>query len=447
MSFADKILSKFGLSDSTAIVAKNIGWALLGKLVTLLGSFVVGIFVARYLGPEQYGLMSYVISYVAIFQVIATFGLDNIEIREEAKNKDERDAIIGTAFVLKLIFAILTIALIFMVITVSKTDYFTKWMIMLYSLTIICSCFFVARNYFTAIVWNEYVVKTEISRTIIGIAVKVVLLIRHARLEWFIGACVFDYILLATGYCLSYSKKIDKVRLWRFDRKWAGFLIRQSFPQMLSLTAVVDMQRIDHIMISEMIDNESVGHYSVAFKFVEVMIFIPTIMAQTIAPMLVKLRSRDESKYKDKAQVFMDVTVWICILMAVAVCVVSGFLVKITFGVQYLFAIPVLQIMSFKVVFDALSQTSGQMIIVEGIHKLMVVREMLGLVCCVVMNYVLIPRYGIVGSAIASVGTIAVSGFLSQALLPGYWHVFKYEVRALFLGWRSILKIKSLIKE
>ena len=447
MKLIDKILSKLKLSDSASMIVKNIGWAVTGKLVTLLGSFVVGIFVARYLGPEQYGLMSYVISYVAIFQVIATFGLDNIEIREEAKNKDERDAIIGTAFVLKLIFAILTIALIFMVITLSKTDSFTKWMIMLYSLTIVFSCFFVARNYFTAIVWNEYVVKTEISRTIIGIVIKVVLLIQHASLAWFIAACVFDYVLLATGYSLSYSKKIDKVRLWRFDRKWAKFLLKQSFPLLLSLTAVVAMQRIDHIMISEMIDNESVGHYSVAFKFVEVMIFIPTIMAQTIAPMLVKLRNRDEEKYKDKAQVFMDVTVWICILMAVAVCVISEFLVKSTFGIQYLFAIPVLQIMSFKVVFDALSQTSGQMIIVEGIHKLMVIREMLGLVCCVVMNFVLIPRYGIIGSAIASVSTIAVSGFLSQLLLPGYWHVFKYEVKALFLGWRSIIKIKSLIKE
>lgn len=447
MSFFDSITSRLNLSDSAAVIAKNIGWALVGKVVTLLGGFIVGIFVARYLGPEQYGLMSYVISYIAIFQAIASFGLDNIEIREEAKNKDDRDAIIGTAFVLKLIFAVITIALIFGVVTVSKADSFTRWMIMLYSLTIILNCFFVARNYFTAIVWNEYVVKTEISRTIIGIVIKIVLLLIHAGLVWFIAACVFDYVLLATGYCFSYSKKIDKIRLWRFDRKWAKFLVRQSFPLLLSLTAVVAMQRIDHIMIKEMIDNESVGQYSVAFKFVEVMIFIPTIMAQTISPMLVRLRNKNEGRYKEKAQVFMDVTVWLCILMAVIVCLIAGYMIKWTFGAQYLLAIPVLQIMSFKVIFDALSQTSGQMIIIEGIHKLMVVREIAGFICCVVLNFLLIPRFGIIGSAIASVCTIAVSGLLSQALIPGYWHVFKYEIRAVLLGWRSILKIKSLIRE
>lgn len=446
MSLFDKILSKLNCSDNAAVIAKNIGWAIVGKMVTLLGSFIVGIFVARYLGPEQYGLMSYVISYVAVFQVIATFGLDNIEIREEAKNKDARDAIIGTAFVLKLLFAFVTIALIFCFVMVSESDSFSRWMIMLYSLTIVLNCFFVARNYFTAIVWNEYVVKTEISRTIIGIVIKVVLLVMHAGLVWFIAACVFDYVLLATGYCLSYSKKIDKIKLWHFDRNWAKFLIRQSFPLLLSLTAVVAMQRIDQIMIKNMIDNESVGQYSVAFKFVEVMIFVPTIMAQTISPMLVRLRNENEGRYKEQAQVFMDVSVWICILMSIAVCLIAGGLIKLTFGTQYLLAIPVLQIMAFKVIFDALSQTSGQMIIIEGKHKLMVVREIAGCICCVFLNLMLIPRYGIIGSAIASVCTIAVSGFLAQAFIPGYWQVFKYEVRAVLLGWRSVLKIKSLIK-
>lgn len=447
MSFVDKILSRLSFSDNTAVIAKNIGWAVLGKVVTLLGSFVVGIFVARYLGPEQYGLMSYVISYVVIFQAIASFGLDNIEIREEAKNKEERDAIIGTAFVLKLIFAIITIVLIFGVVFFTEADIFTRWMIMLYSLTIILSSFFVARNYFTAIVWNEYVVKTEISRTLIGILIKVVLLIQHASLAWFVAACVFDYVLLAAGYCWSYSKKIDKIKLWNFERKWAKFLIKQSFPLMLSLTAVIAMQRIDQIMIREMIDNESVGQYSVAFKFVEVMVFIPTIMAQTVAPMLVRMRNENEERYKEKAQVLMDITVWICILMAIFVCAVSSCLIKWTFGSQYLLAIPVLQIMSFKVVFDALSQVSGQMIIIEGIHKFMVIREILGCVGCVVLNLILIPKYGIVGSAIASVCTIAISGFLSHVFLPCYWNVLRYEFRSLFLGWTSVLRLKSLIKE
>lgn len=169
------IFSKLNLSENAVKVTKNIGWALLGKVATLLGSFIVGIFVARYLGPEQYGLMSYVIAYVSIFQTLALFGMDNIEIREEAKNKDDRDAIIGTAFVLKVFLSLVTMAAIAVIMAFSKTDTYTKWMIVLYSLSVIFNSFSVIRNYFTAIVWNEYVVKSEIFRTIIGMVIKVFL--------------------------------------------------------------------------------------------------------------------------------------------------------------------------------------------------------------------------------------------------------------------------------
>ena len=61
------------VSASKQKVYANIYWAVLGKCVTLLSSLIVGIIVARYLGKEQYGLMNYVMSIVAIFQVFAHF--------------------------------------------------------------------------------------------------------------------------------------------------------------------------------------------------------------------------------------------------------------------------------------------------------------------------------------------------------------------------------------
>lgn len=440
------LFSKLSFSENAVKVSKNIGWALLGKMTTLLGSFIVGIFVARYLGPEQYGLMNYVIAYVSIFQALALFGMDNIEIREEAKNKDDRDSIIGTAFVLKLIFAIITILLIYILLQFSNNDIFTQRMIMLYSISIICNCFFVARNYFTSIVWNEYVVKTEIARTVIGIIIKIVLLIMHANLSWFVAAMTFDFVLLASGYCLSYSKKIDRIRLWRFDRKWAKYLIKQSFPLMLSLSAVVIMQRIDQLMINKMIGIENVGQYSVAFKFVEVMIFVPTIIAQTIAPMLVKIRNENINDYVGKSQIFIDLTVWFCVIMAVVACIIAYPLVRFTFGEQYMHAVPVLQIMAFKVVGDALSQTSGQLMIIEGTQKYAVIRNIVGCICCISLNLLLIPKNGIIGSSIVSVISLFVSGFLVNALIPKYKQIFLQQTKAILFGWKNLLKIKSLVK-
>jgi O-antigen/teichoic acid export membrane protein len=197
MHILDKISNRLNLSPTKRKVIRNIVWAVIGKVVTLLGGLLVGIFVARYLGPEQYGLMSYVLSYIAIFQVLAYFGMDNIEIREESKTPEEKDKIIGTAICLKLIFAVATIGLVALTVCIFEADTFTRWMIMLYSISMIANSFGVIRNYFTSLVWNEYIVETEITRTFIGAGIKVALLLLHAPLAWFIAATLFDTMLIA----------------------------------------------------------------------------------------------------------------------------------------------------------------------------------------------------------------------------------------------------------
>ena len=230
MSLINKIIGKLNLSPTKEKVVRNVVWAVTGKVVTLLGGLLVGIFVARYLGPEQYGLMSYVMSYVALFQVLASFGMDNIEIREESKTPEEKDKIIGTAFTLKIGFAVITMLLVAVTAWIFEADSFTKWMIILYSFSMIMNSFGVIRNYFTSLVWNEYIVKTEIARAFIGAALKVGLLLIHAPLVWFIVATLFDTILIASGYLLSYCRKIDSILKWQFEKKIASYLIQQSFP-------------------------------------------------------------------------------------------------------------------------------------------------------------------------------------------------------------------------
>lgn len=440
------IFNRYNLSDNAAKLTKNIVWAVSGKIVTLLGSFIIGIFVARYLGPEQFGLMNYVIAYITIFQVLATFGLDNIEIREEAKNKEERDAILGTALTIKLVFSIIAILAIVVTIMIVETDSFTRWMILLYSTSMIFNSFFIVRNYFTAIVWNEYVVKSEIMRTIVGVLIKVFLLVIHASLAWFIFAAMLDYVLLASGYCLSYSRKIDSIKLWRFDWKWAKYLIRQSFPLLLTSAAVIIYQRIDQVMIKNMLDEAAVGQFSVAGKFVEVLIFIPIMICQTVAPMLVQTRDVDKEQYKKNAQIFMNLTIWSSVVISLVMSVLSYVVIRYTFGEAYLLAVPILQVLSFKTVAVALSNTAGQLIIIEGLQDYAILRDGTGCIVCVLLNYALIPVLGTVGSAIVAIISNFVAGYVTDLFVPKYRHFFKMQTKAIFFGWKDIFRIKEIVK-
>ena len=198
------IFGRFHLSKTKEAIVQNLFWAVTGKIVNLIGGLLVGIIVARYLGPEQYGLMSYVISYVFLFQTLTLFGLDSIEIREEARSEVPYQTVIGTAFGLKLCFGIFFIAASILTSWMMEADGYTTLLVSIYSLSIVLNTLIVIRNYFTALVQNEYVVKAEISRTLIGIVIKVALLLLNASLTWFVAVYMFDFVLLGTGYIVAY---------------------------------------------------------------------------------------------------------------------------------------------------------------------------------------------------------------------------------------------------
>ena len=108
------------LSENRRKVARNVAWAMLGKAVSMIGVLFVGILVGRYLGPEKYGLMNYVISFVALFEILSVFGLGHIEVRELAKEPEARDAIMGTCFSLRMAFAVLAYLLLWGVVAVTE---------------------------------------------------------------------------------------------------------------------------------------------------------------------------------------------------------------------------------------------------------------------------------------------------------------------------------------
>lgn len=134
MSVWGDIKNRISSSPTKQKVFSNLFWAILGKVVNLMGSLLVGIFVAQYLGPEKYGLMNYVISVITIFQIVAQFGFDSIEIREESRRTEMRDSLIGTVFILRLILSIFAIITVVFYVFLFEEDAFTRDLVMIYSL-------------------------------------------------------------------------------------------------------------------------------------------------------------------------------------------------------------------------------------------------------------------------------------------------------------------------
>lgn len=438
----EKLLSK--LSQNKRKVITNVVWALLGKIVTSLGVFFVGILVARYLGPEKYGLMNYIISFVTLFTVVAEFGFASITVRELSKNPEQRDVIMGSGFWSRCAFSTLAYLLLLLIGFFSHSDSETFFMISLYGLYLFTTPFTIIRNYFTSIVQNKYVVKSEITRTCIGALIKIFLLYFEFSLIYFICAAAFDFVLVAGGYIVSYKTKVGSLKKWKFDISVAKFLCSESWPLALSSSAIIIYQKIDQVMIKKMIDDNSVGYFATAASFLALVMFLPSILAQTITPMLVKLKKENELNYFIKRQTFTNIMVWGTLIVSITISICSYWIIKWTYGSSFIAAVPVLQILSWKTLGAALSEASGHLIIIDGIQKWAFFRNLIGCIACVILNLFFIPLWGIAGSAFVAVVTTLITGFLSLAIIPPYREIFKVEVKAIFWGWRDLFRLKEI---
>ena len=431
------------ISQNKQKVITNIIWALLGKVATASGVFLVGILVARYLGPEKYGLMNYVISFVTLFTVVAEFGFGYIIVRELSKNPDKKNEIMGSSFLVKIAFSTLAYFLVLFVNYLFNSDSETFLMIALYGLYFFTTPFTVIRSYFTSIVQNKYIVKSEISRTCIGALIKVILLYFEFSIVYFVCAAAFDFALVAGGYVVLYKTNVGDLKDWKFSFSFAKFLCSESWPLALSASAIIFYHKIDQVMIKTMINDESAGYFACATSFLILVMFLPGILAQTITPLLVKLKKEKTSAYLEKRQIFVDIMVWGALIASIIITLCSYWIIKLSYGDSYVAAVPILQILTWKTIGNSLNEASRHLIIIEGRQKWVFIQDIFGCISCVLLNLIFIPFWGIAGSALVAVITTLITGFLSLAIIPPYRPIFKVELNAILWGWKDLIHIKK----
>ena len=120
-------------------------------------------------------------------------------------------------------------------------------------------------------------------------------------------------------------------------------------------------------MIGDMINKTEVGYFATAGKFVDLIVFLPMVLVQTVTPMLIREKTnRKHTKLKEDIRKHHHMDGYHHVRNGL---MLSYWLITYTYGMQYTPTIPVLQIMAFKAVGIALSSRRGQIIIMEHIQN------------------------------------------------------------------------------
>ncbi len=392
---------------------KNTSWLFAEKILRMIVGLFVGIWVARYLGPEQFGLFSYAQSLVALFVAIATLGLDGIVVREIVKDESRAGELLGTAFWLKLFGAVAVLCVLSIVINFISNDRETNTLVLIIASATIFQAFNVIDFYFQAKVLSKYIVFANMFSLFLSSLVKIILILYEASLVVFAWVILFDSVVLACGFIYFFIayKKFNALPI-TFSKTTAVSLLRDSWPIFIASWAISVYVKIDQVMIQEMLGSYAVGQYAAAIRFSEVWYFIPIVVASSLFPSIVNAKKQSEELYNYRVQKLYDFIVWIAIAIAIPMTYLSEWIVNGLYGDQYNEAGNVLRIHIWSGVFVFLGVVSGTWLLTEGLQLFSTINTIVGAIINVLLNYILIPRVGIEGAAWATVVAYAFSGYI-----------------------------------
>ena len=391
---------------------KNTSWMLGEQMLRMIAGLFVGIWVARYLGPEQFGIFSYALAFTSIFSVIAKLGLDGIVVRDLINEPDKRDIYLGTAFWLKLAGALITLSIVALATLFTSNDHTTNLYIFIIASGIIFQSFEVVDFYFQSQVLSKFVSICKMTQLLFSSLLKLYLIYTTADLFWFVLVSLIDQLILALSLYIAYRYQRLGGFYAFFDRRIAEELLKSSLPLILSSIVIMVYMRIDQIMIKEILGEKEVGLYSAAVRLSEVWYFIPTIIANSIFPAIVNAKKISELVYHTKLQQLYTLQVWLAIGIIFPMTFLSEYIVILLFGETYKSASQALMIHLWTGVVVSYGCVFSRYLLVEKLNNIINIHNIQSLIINIMLNYILIKFDGIRGAATSTLCSVLLSYIL-----------------------------------
>lgn len=391
----------------------NTSWLAGERVLRLAVGLLISVWVARYLGPENFGLISYAQSFVFLFSAFGTLGLDNIVIRELLKDNTERDILLGTSFTLKLIGAVLILPLLAIAVLPTSNSGETNVLIFIIASATIFQSFNVIDYYYQSEVLSKFVAISNSITLGVSSLVKIALIINEAPLIFFAIVSIIDSFVLAVAliYCYTITTR-KNIFLWQFEWGKAKFLLQESWPLIISSMVLMIQARIDQVMLKEMVGEKEVGFYSVAMRLIESVAFLTIIVKSSLYPSIQKAKNLAENVYQDRLLNFYRLNFLLFLFVAIPIFFFAEDIVLILFGQSYQPAGILLSLMAIRIFFANMGVSRSVFILTENLIKFSVITMIIGTLTNIALNYLWIEEYGGKGAIYATIVSFLVSIFL-----------------------------------
>jgi O-antigen/teichoic acid export membrane protein len=417
------------------MIIDNIGWLFLDKILRMGVGLFLGVWIARYLGPEQFGLLNFAIALLGFFGAIAGLGLQGIAVREIVRDPVTARLTLGTTTILQLIGGLVAYLLLLGTIAFLRPeDVLSRTIVAILGITMLFKASEMAIYWFESQVQSKYTAWVQNSIFLVFAVVKAGLILSHASLIAFVWAMLVEAILVAIILMVVVDLRGPKLTSLSASTDRAITLLRDGLPLILSSLSVMLYMKIDQIMLGIMIGDEAVGIYSAATRISEAWYFLPIIIVASVFPAILESKKCNETQYTIRLQKLYDFMVILSLAVSIPMTFLSNYIITLLFGAAYAQAGTILAIHIWGSIFVFLGIAGSRWFLAENMLWLNFQRTAIGATANIALNLVLIPKYGGIGAAVALVISQALSSWLYDYvnLITRQMFVMKFKALNLY---------------
>lgn len=396
----------------------NTSWIIGERFFTLALTFLVTILVARYLGPERYGVLAYALSLTSVFAIAGHMGLVGLVVRELVKQPENRGETLGTTFALKLWgFSMGYILLFAYVLLFESPGTVEFFLILILGLSLFFKSFTVIDAWFKSRVQAKYIAIAGSSAAVLAGLLKVSLVFGEASLIMIGVAYLLQSAFLMCGLLMLYRLTADvPLSSWKFQFNQAKMLVVRGAPVFLASVFATIYLKVDKIMLRWLVDASEVGIYTVAATLSEVWYFLPTAIVASLFPRLIHLKESNPKRYRLRLQQLFDLLFMLALAVAVALTFLAEPIISSFFGSQYAKSSGILSIHIWAGIFIFMRAALSKWILIEDALVFSLITQGSGALFNVALNFLLIPAFGGTGAAWATLIAYAVASYGSLLL-------------------------------
>lgn len=407
--------------------------------------FLVTVMVARYMGPEKFGIYNFALAIIFIFSSVASLGMNGVVVREIISGKEKKGRILGSSLYLQLTGGLIASALAIVSTKILQPNEDSALIAILITVpSILFRSSDIIKYYFESILSAKNTVIAQNAGFIISSAAKLAIVYLELP-SILLYACIsLEAAIVAIALFIIYNRQ--PTERWKFSLDTSKYLFSQSWPLILSGLALMLYMRLDQIMIGSLIGNEELGVYSVPVKLSEIWYFIPIAISASLFPKAIRKKQEgNEKEYTELTQFIYDIASVTAFSIAVAISLSSHYIISTIYGSAYADGAPVAVIYAWAGVFYFVGTVSGRWYVNEGLQKYALTRNIAGLTISAALNLLLIPKFGITGAAASTLIAYVFATFLFDSISPRTRPAFRQKCKALWLPG-ALKRITSTVK-